>query len=293
MFSSFKSPAIIGFVLANLVAAFSMEALEARRLSDREVETPLFAQSSPDVQLSDSIEPQSETAPSRISTASTATQVSLTVAPEPGATLPESYPQLSSWQSFAQTAGKTRELEFCLISMAQLSTPKSPMFVRSGPKADAKIVGELESGRWVGIVGATDKWFEIVDPTLGWVERSDVASGCNERVERVNLSESNSQVEISDNMVGVSVHRYIANIPAGKTIGLKQTKGSLPKVLDPQGREVPEFWIETEENSPLWIGQPVEAGQYTLEVISYDDRLEYDFSLELLSDRQYAQILSR
>ncbi|MDJ1185339.1 SH3 domain-containing protein [Roseofilum casamattae] len=287
MFISFKSPTVVGLGLASLVAALSMEALEDRRSPDRDVETPLFAQSSPEVQSSNSIEPESETAPS------TATQVSLTITPESGVTLPESYPQLSSWQALTRTARKPRELEFCLISMAQLSTPKSPMFVRSGPKTDAKIVGELESGRWVGIVGATDGWFEIVDPTFGWVERSDVASGCNEKVERLNLSASRTEIEIADNMVGVSVHRYIANIPPGKTIGLKKTKGSLPKVIDPQGQEIPEFWIETEENSPLWIGQPVESGEYTLEVISYDDRLEYDFSLELLPDRQYAQILSR
>ncbi|MBP0009433.1 MULTISPECIES: hypothetical protein [unclassified Roseofilum] len=224
----------------------------------------------------------------------TANWVATNTNPQTGSLLP---PHLhENWSEVALNPSKetqVRDLEYCVISMAQLSTNKSPLYVLSSPRKDGAIVGELETGRWLSIMNATDQWFEIIDPTKGWVHRSDVDSSCNEKVERVNLGSHQSSIRIKDRMVGVGVHRYIVHLPPGKTLNLKNLEGTIPRVVDPRGELLTQSWETSEEGFPEWIVQPMESADYTIEVVSHDSELEYSFSVEITPLQEYAQILSR
>lgn len=224
----------------------------------------------------------------------TATWVADQTNPQTGLLIP---PHLhENWSLVAANPAKdaqVRDLEYCVISMAQLSTDKSPLFVRSQPQEDAKIVGELETGRWLSIMNATDEWFEIIDPTKGWIHRSDVDSSCNEKVERVNLGTNQASVRIKDRMVGVGVHRYVVHVPPGKTLNLKNVEGMTPRVINSRGELLTQSWETSEDGRPEWIVQPMESGDYTIEVVSHDFQLQYALSVEITPLQEFAQILNR
>jgi len=288
MYISFKPPKIIAIGLASLLASLTLESLDQRRSPP----PPEIAYTPIDrSQLSNRT--PSNPAESGTGTEETAHWVANATYPEARSFLP---PHLhENWTPVALNGSQdslVRDLKYCVISMAQLSTEESPLYVRSSPKNNGTIVGELESGRWIGIMNATDQWFEIIDPTKGWVKRSEVDSACNEKVERLNLGPRQSSVAIADHMVGVGVHRYIIHVPPGKTLNLNHVEGTLPRIIDPNG-ELTEVWETPEEGPPQWVGELMTSGDYTLEVVSHDSRLEYSFLVEVTSLREYAQILNR
>ncbi len=288
MYITFKSPQVIGAGLVSLVATLGLEAINHQHIIPRERDDMLtLARLDSDApERLESLNPES----------SEASWVSMGTNPQSSELNPSGEGERKSWgySSWVSSQGATvRELEYCLMSMAQLSTDQSPLYVRSHPDKKGEIRGELESGRWISIIGATNDWFQIIDPTKGWVERSQVASGCNEKVERLHLSPRQQKVAIAEAMVGVSVHQYTIHVPPGKTLNLKQVAGTLPRVLDPDGKLLTEFWETPDDGYATWIGETLTSGDYTLEVVSHEERLEYSFTVEITTARNYAQILNR
>ncbi|MDJ1174067.1 hypothetical protein [Roseofilum capinflatum] len=282
----------MGLVLAGLFAALGLEASEYWRSPNSEKKQTTVDGSQEAVRASSHTLSTQTAAPEEPE--ETASLVEVKNTPQTGSLLP---PHLhENWTPVAlnpSQASQVRDLEYCVISMAQLSTDKSPLYVRSHPQKEGEIVGELETGRWISIMNATDQWFEIIDPTKGWVQRSDVASSCNEKVERLNLGPQQSSVRIQEEMVGVGVHRYVVHIPPGKTLNLKNVEGTIPRVIDSDGELLSQVWETSEEGIPQWSGEPLASGDYTIEVVSHDARLQYALSVEITPLQEYAQILNR
>lgn len=283
MYISFKSPKVIAVGLVGLLASLNVETLDRWGAPPTDLTYVSIDRSEPPDPIP--------------SNPAISKQTAHWVAPktdlEKGSLLP---PHLNkNWTSVELMASQetlVRDLEYCVISMAQLSTKKSPLYVRATPRNNGAIVGELESGRWIGIINGTDQWFEIIDPTKGWIKRSEVDSACNEKVERLNLGPRRSSIPVKDRMVGVGVHRYLIHVPPGKALTLKNVEGTIPRIIDPHG-ELIQNWHTTEEGLPEWTGELIESGDYRLEVVSHDSRLEYSFLVEVTPLQEYAQILNR
>lgn len=284
MYISFKSPKVIAVGLIGLLASLNVETLDRwgappAEQTDVSIDRPELSDQTP-------INP--------VVPRQTAHWVTPKTDPEKGSLLP---PHLDkNWTPVELMASQetlVRDLEYCVISMAQLSTKKSPLYVRATPRNNGAIVGELESGRWIGIINGTEQWFEIIDPTKGWVKRSEVDSACNEKVERLNLGPRHSSIPIKDRMVGVAVHRYLIHVPPGKALTLKNVEGTIPRIIDPHGELLTQDWQTTDESLPEWTGELMESGDYRLEVVSHDSQLEYSFLVEVTPLQEYAQILNR
>ncbi|MDJ1180200.1 SH3 domain-containing protein [Roseofilum sp. BLCC_M91] len=292
MYNCLNCPQVMGLVLAGLFTALGLEASEYWRSPATEKQQATLDRGQETDRVSSQTLSTQTTAPEETET--TATWVDPNNTSQTGSLLP---PHLhENWTPVALNNSKPseiRDLEYCVISMAQLSTEKSPLYVRSHPEKEGEIVGELETGRWISIMNATDQWFEIIDPTKGWVQRSDVASSCNEKVERLNLGPRQASVSIQEEMVGVGVHRYVVHVPPGKTLTLKNVEGTIPRILSPDGELLSQPWDTTEEGRPQWIGEPIASGDYTIEVVSHDAQLQYALSVEITPLQEYAQILNR
>lgn len=204
------------------------------------------------------------------------------------ATSPSTQSLQSSPEAPQTTAKKeSRTVEKCVIRMAKVNDPESPLNVRSTPNADSKenIVGQLKNGTFVDVQDTQNGWFKIGGATPGWIAQSRTDHSCNERVERVELGQGS--IEIRDRFVGGGTHSYRFKFNKGQRITVTSSSGQLPLsqrqrgsvfpvILAPSGKAI----VASPDQPSPWTGELPETGEYTFEFESNFKGYAYTFSVD-------------
>lgn len=176
------------------------------------------------------------------------------------------------------TQKEVRTVEKCVIRMAKVNDPESPLNVRSTPDASSKnnIVGQLKNGSFVDVQDQQNGWFKIGGATPGWIAQSRTEHSCNEKVERIELGQS--PIEIRDRFFGGGSHRYQFNLTKGQriTVTSSSDRGSIfPVITAPNGQP-----LVTSPDQSSWSGELPETGEYTFEYESNFKGYEYTLSVD-------------
>lgn len=167
-------------------------------------------------------------------------------------------------------------VEKCVIRMAKVNDPESPLNVRSTPTADSNnIVGQLKNGTFVEVQDEKNGWFKIGGATPGWIARSRTEHSCNEKVERVNQT----SIEIRDRFIGTGSHRYRFNFTQGQriTVNSSGNQGAIfPVIVAPSGKAI----VASQNQTSPWTGELAETGEYTFQFESNFKGYEYTFSVD-------------
>ncbi|MBD2081051.1 SH3 domain-containing protein [Leptolyngbya sp. FACHB-17] len=176
----------------------------------------------------------------------------------------------------------TRTVEKCIVLMARVNDPDSPLNVRSSPKATTteNIVGQLKNGTYVDVKEEQNGWFRISGETPGWIAKNRTDKTCGEKTERVQFGRGQDSIEIRDRFVGGGTHSYRFNLAKGQKMTL--TSGSnrgelLPAVISPSGKSL----ISDLEQPSSWTGTLPETGDYTLQFDSNFKGYEYTFEVQV------------
>ncbi|MBE9009454.1 SH3 domain-containing protein [Pseudanabaenaceae cyanobacterium LEGE 13415] len=171
---------------------------------------------------------------------------------------------------------ESRTPEKCVIRMAKVNDPESPLNVRSTPNADSKdnIVGQLKNGSFVDVQDQQSGWFKIGGATPGWIAQSRTEHGCNEKVERIELSQSS--IEIRDRFIGTGSHSYRFNFTNGQRLTVKSRGSVFPRIIAPNGKPI----VASPDQPSPWTGELAETGEYTFVLESNFKGYEYSFSIE-------------
>ncbi|MGG6266995.1 SH3 domain-containing protein [Leptolyngbya sp. AN03gr2] len=177
------------------------------------------------------------------------------------------------------TQKEVRTVEKCVIRMAKVNDPESPLNIRSTPDATSKdnIVGQLKNGSFVDVQDQQNGWLKIGGATPGWIAQSRTEHGCNEKVERIELGQTS--IEIRDRFIGTGSHSYRFNLTKGQRITVKSSsdRGSIfPTIVAPSGKPI----VEPPDQPSSWTGELTETGEYTFEYESNFKGYEYTLSVD-------------
>lgn len=173
----------------------------------------------------------------------------------------------------------SRSVEKCVIRMAKVSDPESPLNVRSSPNATSKnnIVGQVPNGVYVEVKDEQDGWFKIVGETSGWIAKSRTESNCGEKIERVEFGKGQDSIQIADRFIGVGTHSYRFNLAKGQRLTVKSDRdGVFPRIITPNGKDL----VSSPEQQSPWTGELAETGDYTFELESNYKGYQYAFSVQ-------------
>ncbi|BAU13430.1 SH3 type 3 domain protein [Leptolyngbya sp. NIES-3755] len=207
---------------------------------------------------------------SQVPTVSTSPAPTVSVSPSPIAA-----PQ--SPQATPPAQKEPRTVEKCVIRMAKVNDPESPLNIRSTPDASSKdnIVGQLKNGSFVDVQDQQNGWLKISGATPGWIAQSRTEHGCNEKVERI----GQVPIEIRDRFIGTGSHSYRFNLTKGQriTVTSSSDRGSIfPVIIAPNGQRL----VASPDQPSPWTGELTETGEYTFEYESNFKGYEYTLSVE-------------
>lgn len=164
--------------------------------------------------------------------------------------------------------------------MAKVDDPTAPLNVRSRPEvAEGNIVGQLDDGTFVSVVGESDGWWEISDPESGWISKNLTDSSCNQMEARVTFPPNSVSVTLSDRLIGGGTHRYRLNALEGQTMTLRTNEPPLPLVRSPNGSEITDG--AGMGNPTTWSGELPATGEYVLEYPSNFRGYDYQTEVEI------------
>jgi hypothetical protein len=204
-----------------------------------------------------------------------------TAAPQ---SIPQSIPQPSpespksdaSPSSNSASSKAARTVEKCVIRMAKVNDPESPLNVRSSPNASSQIVGQLPNGAFVDVENEQDGWFKITGEKPGWIAKSRTESNCGEKVERVEFAKGQDMIEIVDRFIGVGSHTYRFNLGKGQTLTVTRDRQVFPRIVAPDGKDL----VEYREDRKSWTGEVAATGDYEIIFDSNYKGYEYAVSVE-------------
>ncbi|MBW4441505.1 MAG: SH3 domain-containing protein [Plectolyngbya sp. WJT66-NPBG17] len=174
----------------------------------------------------------------------------------------------------------SRTVEKCVIRMAKVNDPESPLNVRSSPNATSKdnIVGQLGNGAFVEVKDEQNGWFRIEDETPGWIAKSKTENNCGEKIERVEFGEGQDEIQIVDRFIGVGTHTYRLNLAKGQRLTITSDRGGVfPMVIAPNGKNL----VSSPEQQSPWTGELTETGDYKLMLDSNYKGYQYAFSVNV------------
>lgn len=197
---------------------------------------------------------------------------------------PQSIPQLSpeSPKSDAAADSKpsgskaTRTVEKCVIRMAKVNDPESPLNVRSSPNASSQILGQLPNGTFVDVENEQDGWFKITGEKPGWIAKSRTENNCGEKVERIEFAGGQDNIEIRDRFIGTGSHTYSFNLSKGQTLTVTRDRQVFPRIVAPDGKDL----VEYREDRKSWTGEVAATGDYAVIFESNFKGYEYGVSVE-------------
>lgn len=192
---------------------------------------------------------------------------------------PPSTPQNSPFIPSQPDSETKREIESCVVNMAQVSDPEAPLNVRSGPSTTGEVVGQLRNGTFVTVVGEENGWLQITTPMKGWISKQRTESGCNQKVERVQFGAGESAITISDRFIGTGSHQYLLQVNQGQRMTISSQNGPFPTVADPEGKVVLEG--PENENRSTWTTETTQSGNYTITLESNYRGYKYRFRVEV------------
>ena len=153
----------------------------------------------------------------------------------------------------------------CQTSSGLVNDPNAPLNVRSAPDTSVEnVVGSLDDGVLVSIVGDRDNWWQIDAPEAGWVSKNLIDSTCNEKIARIELPPNAASVTLSDRFFGTGYHHYQLTARAGQKLTLEALNETspLPFVLTADDRDITNGIANT--NAMRWSGTLPEDGDYTI-----------------------------
>lgn len=205
----------------------------------------------------------------RSTEAPTAAPQSIVSQPSPIDSTPESKPA---------TSNATRSVEKCVVRMAKVNDPESPLNVRSAPDATSKdnIIGQLRNGIYVDIKAEQDGWYKISGETPGWIAKSKTESNCGEKVERVEFGKGQTSIEITDRFIGVGSHKYRFNLAQGQKLTVTNNRDVFPRIVAPDGKDLASF----DESRKTWASEVPATGDYSIIFESNYKGYEYGVLVE-------------
>lgn len=189
-----------------------------------------------------------------------------------------SNPEPSTPISVPKKAART--VEKCVIRMAKVNDPESPLNVRSSPNATSKdnIVGKLPNGAFVDVTDEQDGWFKITGETPGWIARSKTENNCGEKIERVEFGSNQTEIQIVDRFIGVGTHSYRLNLAKGQRLTVTSDRGGVfPRIIAPNGKDL----VSSPEQRSPWTSELAETGDYKFELESNYKGYQYAFSVDV------------
>jgi len=179
-----------------------------------------------------------------------------------------------------QTATANRTVESCVVKMAVVNDPEPPLNVRSAPTTEGdNVVGQLKNGTLVTIAADQNGWLQIKTPLKGWVSKRQTTNSCNEKVERISLSDAGNTVQVADRFVGTGSHRYIFPVEQGQTLTINRDRGPFPMITAPDGTTL--LGHEKDDKRSTWSRQLTQSGDYAIELESNFKGYRYAFSMEV------------
>ena len=179
-----------------------------------------------------------------------------------------------------QTATANRTVESCVVKMAVVNDPEPPLNVRSAPTTEGdNVVGQLKNGTLVTIAADQNGWLQIKTPLKGWVSKRQTTNSCNEKVERISLSDASNTVQVADRFVGTGSHRYIFPVEQGQTLTINRDRGPFPMITAPDGTVL--LGHEKDDKRSTWSGSLTQTGDYAIELESNFKGYRYAFSMEV------------
>jgi hypothetical protein len=188
--------------------------------------------------------------------------------PSPVDSAPESKPT---------TPNASRKVEKCVVRMARVNDPESPLNIRSSPNttSNANIVGKLRNGSYVSIEDEQNGWYKISGETPGWIAKSKTESNCTEKIERVELGKDS--IEITDRFIGAGSHKYLLNLTKGQKLTVTNDRDVFPMIVAPDGKGL----TDDRENRKSWAGEVPATGDYAIVFDSNFKGYEYAISVEV------------
>lgn len=179
-----------------------------------------------------------------------------------------------------QEVAVNRTVESCVVKMAVVNDPEPPLNVRSAPttKGD-NVVGQLKNGTLVTIAADQNGWLQIKTPLKGWISKRQTTNSCNEKVERISLSDASDPVQVADRFVGTGSHRYLFPVEQGQTLTITRDRGPFPMITAPDGTVV--LGHEKDDTRSTWSGSLTQTGDYAIELESNFKGYRYAFSMEV------------
>lgn len=209
---------------------------------------------------------------------------SLSPSPSPAST-PKTAIQKQTTEPANQTAtnqagAANRTVESCVVKMAVVNDPEPPLNVRSAPTTEGdNVVGQLKNGTLVTIASDQNGWLQIKTPLKGWVSKRQTTNSCNEKVERISLSNASNTVQVADRFVGTGSHRYIFPVEQGQTLTINRDRGPFPMITAPDGTVL--LGHEKDDRRSTWSGSLTQTGDYAIELESNFKGYRYAFSMEV------------
>ncbi|MDX2232355.1 MAG: SH3 domain-containing protein [Leptolyngbyaceae cyanobacterium bins.349] len=173
----------------------------------------------------------------------------------------------------------SRQIESCVIKMATVDDPESPLNVRSSPTTanTNNIVGQVQNGTFLTVTKVQNGWLQITEPLQGWVAQSRTRNGCNEKIERVRFGTGNTSTEISDRFIGTGFHKYLFQARAGQTITVTRQSGPFPFITKPDGK----LLADIQDDRDRWSGELPVSGDYGVQLDSNYKGYPYSFVVEI------------
>jgi len=164
-----------------------------------------------------------------------------------------------------ETKGESLRILSCQTRGGLVNDPNAPLNVRSAPDAgSANVVGSLENGALVSIVGDRGNWWQIDAPAAGWVSKNLIDSTCNEKTARIEFPANTMSVTLSDRFFGTGYHHYELQARAGQKLSLEtlDEASPLPFVLTASDQDLTNGIGNTK--ATRWSGTLPADGNYTI-----------------------------
>ena len=217
--------------------------------------------------------------PEPISASPLTASASPSPSPSPALT-PQTTIQKQTTEPANPTATANRTVESCVVKMAVVNDPEPPLNVRSAPTTEGdNVVGQLKNGTLVTIAADQNGWLQIKTPLKGWVSKRQTTNSCNEKVERISLSDASDPVQVADRFVGTGSHRYIFPVEQGQTLTINRDRGPFPMITAPDGTVL--LGHEKDDKRSTWSGSLTQTGDYAIELESNFKGYRYAFSMEV------------
>ena len=198
----------------------------------------------------------------------------------PKTTIQKQTTEPASQTATANQGAANRTVESCVVKMAVVNDPEPPLNVRSAPTTEGdNVVGQLKNGTLVTIAADQNGWLQIKTPLKGWVSKRQTTNSCNEKVERISLSDASDTVQVADRFVGTGSHRYIFPVEQGQTLTINRDRGPFPMITAPDGTVL--LGHEKDDKRSTWSGSLTQTGDYAIELESNFKGYRYAFSMEV------------